>query len=211
MLTLYTYPLSTPALSVLLAANAMGVEHNVDVIDLASGQHMSPDYKKINPLGKVPALKDGAFTLAESGAIIKYMARKVKSPLYPSELKARAVTEQWFDFVAFHVRTPFSRVQFNRMFAERIGQKKDEASIAFGLHILSTSLPQVDSQIAKNGFLAGQKMTIADIVLLATLDPSEVLEIDLSPYKALTAWRDRLRSEAFYTTVHSHYGAEIGL
>ena len=211
MLTLYTSPLSTPALSVVFAAKAMNVPCTVEVIDLSKGQHMSPEFKAINPYGKVPAMKDGDFTLAESGAIIKYMARKVKSPLYPSDLRERAVIEQWFDFVTFHIRTPLSRVQFNRMFAEHVGQKKDEASIAFGLHILSTTLPQVEESIEKNGLVAGKSMSLADIVLLSTLDPCEVLEIDLSPYPALSAWRHNIRDEAFYTDVHSHYGSEIGL
>lgn len=211
MLTLYISPLSTPALSVVFAANAMNVPFEVELIDLSTGQHMSPEYKTINPYGKVPAMKDGDFTLAESGAIIKYMARKVKSPLYPSELKERAVVEQWYDFVAFHVRTPFSRVQFNRMFAERLGQKKDEASIAFGLHILSTTLPQVEVSIKEKGFVAGKGMSIADIALLSTLDPSEAVNIDLSPYPALIEWRKRMRNEPFYTDFHSHYGVEMGL
>lgn len=211
MLTLYINPLSTPALSVVFAANAMNVPHEVKHIDLSAGEHMSPEFIAINPYGKVPAMKDGDFTLAESGAIIKYMARKVKSPLYPSDLQERAVIEQWFDFVLFHVRTPFSRVQFNRMFAEHVGQKKDEASIAFGLHILSTTLPQIEDSIQKNGFIAGKTMSIADIVLLSTLDPSEILEIDLSPYPELSAWRKRMRGQPFYTDFHSHYGVEIGL
>jgi len=211
MLTLYISPLSTPALSVVFAANAMEIEHDVKVIDLSTGEHGKPEFKAVNPLGKVPAMKDGEFTLAESGAIIKYMARKEKSPLYPSGLRARAVVEQWFDFVAFHIRTPFSRVQFNRMFAERVGMKKDEASIAFGLHVLSTTLPNIETVIKTQGFVAGKEFSIADISLLATLDPAEIIGVDLSPYPALVAWREKMRAETFYTAVHSHYGAEIGL
>lgn len=211
MPTLYASPFSTPALTTLFAAKAVGFAHEVQWIDLSKGEHMSADYKKINPFCKVPALVDGDFHLAESGAIVRYMARKQNAPHYPSDLQAGAEIDQWFDFVAFHIRTPLSRVQFNRMFAERLGQVKDEASIQFGLKILSQSLPQADAQIAKTGFLVGSSCSIADIVLLGTLDPAEALQIDLSPYPALTEWRNTMRKQDFYTQVHSHYGVEFGL
>ena len=54
-------------------------------------------------------------------------------------------------------------------------------------------------------------MSIADLSLLATLDPADHLEVDLTPYPHLKAWRDARRSEPFYKHVHNHYGEEIGL
>lgn len=211
MITLYTSPLSTPALSIMFGANALGIEHTVKTIDLAGAEHRRPDFLAVNPAGKVPAMTDEDFALFESGAILRYLGRKVKSPLYPSQLRARAIGDQWLDYVAHHVRTPFGRIQFNRMFAERFGEKPDEASIAFGFKILKSSLPLIEGQIAKHGYVMGDFLALADIALLATLDPSEVCGVDLSAYPALTDWRVKLKAEKFYTDVHSHYGAEIGL
>lgn len=211
MLTLYVHPLSAPALAAHLCVNTLGVECEVKTVDLMNGEQMREAYKKINPYGKVPALVDGDFSVSESGAIMRYLARREKSALYPSDLQGRATAEQWMDFVAHHIRTPFSRVQFNRMFAEKFGQEKDEASIAFGLHILSTTLPVIEAEIAAQGYVGRSEIGLADILLLATLDPAEIIEVDLSPYPALTTWRENLRREKFYTDIHSHFGAEIGL
>lgn len=211
MITIHVNPLSTPALSVMMGAKACGLDHETAIIDLSAQAHQTPEYKKINPVGKVPALSDGDFNLFESGAILRYMARKAKSELYPVEYQARAIVDQWMDYVSHHVRSPFSRVQFNRMFAKMFGEEPDEASIALGLKFLGISLPILEAQIKTDGHVAGADMSLADIVLLATLDPSEALQIDLSPYPALTAWRERLRAQSFYTETHSHYGVEMGL
>lgn len=210
MITIHVNPLSTPALTVMLAASAIGQAYETSIIDMMNGGHKTPEYLKINPAGKVPSMTDGDFALFESGAIIRYMARKAKSELYPVEYKARALVDQWMDYVAHHVRSPFSRVQFNRMFAKMFGQEPDEASVQFGLKLLSGSLPLIDSQIAAHGYVAGSDMSLADVALLAALDPSEAVKVDLSPYPSLTAWREKLRAEEFYTDIHSHFGVEAG-
>ena len=211
MIKIHVNPASTPALSVMFAANACGIEHEVMMVDLGAQAHRTPEYLKINPVGKVPALSDGDFHLFESGAILRYLARKSKSELYPVEYQARARVDQWVDYVAHHVRSPFSRVHFNRMFAKMFGEQPDEASIALGLKFLSVSLPIVDAQISKQGYVASEQMSLADIALLATLDPCEILGIDLRAYTALLQWRDTLRGKAFYTDVHAHYGQDMGL
>lgn len=211
MIKIHVNPLSTPALTVMLGASAIGAEYETHIVDMMAGAHKTPEYLKVNPAGKVPALSDGDFNLFESAAIIRYMARKAKSELYPVEYKSRALVDQWMDYIAHHVRSPFSRIQFNRMFAKLFGQEPDEESVQFGLKLLTGSLPILDAQIAMHGYVAGDEMSLADIMLLAALDPSEAVKLDLSPYPNMTAWRDKLRGQDFYTDVHSHFGVEMGM
>lgn len=208
---LYVHPLSTPALSVQMTANAMGIAHETHVVDLAQGEQQSPDYLAKNPHGKVPTLEDGEFILSESGAIMRYMARKEKSDLYPSGLQERAIIEKWMDFAAHHVRSPMARIQFNRLIAPMIGQPADEASIQTGLHLLDANLPVAEQRLSRSAFLCGDVMTLADITLLSSLDAAEALKVDLSPYPNLSKWRENLQNEDFYTKVHAHFGEELGL
>ncbi|MGJ8563177.1 MAG: glutathione S-transferase family protein [Alphaproteobacteria bacterium] len=208
---LYIHPISTPALTVEFAAHAMVIDFERNIIDLSKGEQRSPEYLAINPKGKVPALDDNGFLLSESAPIMRYLARKGKSELYPAELKARAFTEQWMDFAAHHVRSPLARIQFNRLIAPMIGQPADEASVQMGLHLLAENLPHIEAQLASNDYLAGETLTLADFTLLGALDPVEVLKVDLTPYSALSKWRNGLRKKEFYTKVHTHFGAELGL
>jgi glutathione S-transferase len=114
------------------------------------------------------------------------------------------------DFIVQHIRVNVGRVQFNRVLAPMFGRESDQSSIDLGLEFLAQNLPQVEAQLSATNYLCGDDMTLADIVLLASLEPSEMAGLDLSPYPALQAWLTSAREETFYTNVHSHFGAELG-
>ncbi|MBS3123364.1 glutathione S-transferase family protein [Candidatus Woesearchaeota archaeon] len=160
-------------------------------------------YLKINPVGKMPAIDDDGFILFESGAICKYICDKKGSSLYPKELKQRALVDQWIDFSINHVGVSISKVAFNRIFAPMFGLPVDENSLKEGLQWLERYLPIVDTQLEKSVFLAGNELSLADITLLSVLEYSDKAKVDLSSYKSLTAWRNKLLLMDFYKTVHS--------
>ncbi len=206
MLKIYGSDLSAPANKVRFTANALGLAYEYVRVNLRAGEHRIPAYKQVHPANKVPAIDDDGFRLFESNAIIRYLADKQGSPLYPQDLKQRALVEQWMDFGSMHVGAALSKVVFNRIFAPIRGVPIDENSLKEGLGFLDRFLPVVDEQLAKTKFLAGDGMTLADINLLALLDPAEAAQIDLKPYKHLYAWRENLRQQSFYTQCHKEYG-----
>lgn len=207
---LYYHPFSFPALTTLFAAEAMDLEYENQVVDLQSGEQRSPEYLEINPYGRVPAMKDGEFCLSESEAILRYLARK-SGKLYSDDIQKSAKIDQWMDFVVQHIRSPMARVQFNTFLAPMIGQDVDESSLATGRKFLANNLPIIEQQLSENPYLYGDDMTIADIALIGSLEPTNTAAIDLTPYPAIHAWLNKQRSESFYTNVHSHFGAELGL
>jgi len=211
MLKLYVHPLSPPSLAAELTAHATGVEFERKVVNLQSGEQRSDDYLAINRAGKVPALEDGDFSISESLTIQRYLARRQGSDLLPEDIQGQARVEQWMDYAAQHVRAPYGRIQFHRLVAPMLGQPSDENTIKMALHLLEQSLPIIDVKLAETEFLAGDALSIADITLLASLDPSEALEIDLEKFPYITRWRQALRERDFYQNVHTHFGAELGL
>lgn len=208
---LYYHPISFPALGILFAAEAANVEYESQVVDLQAGEQKTPEFLEINPCGRVPALKDGSFTLSESAAIMRYIARKTGSDIYPDTIEAQAKVDQWMDFTNHHIRAPMARVQFNRVVAKFKGAKSDEKSIEVGLTFLGNNLPVIETVLSEQPFLSGDKMTIADIALVAALEPAEMCGFDLSPYPTIKSWREARKTEIFYTNIHSHFGAEMGL
>lgn len=208
---IYYHPLSFPALSPIFAAEAAGMDYEKVLIDLHTQEQKTPEYLAINPYGRVPALSDGDFNMAESEAMMRYIARKADSDLYPSDLQAQAKVDQWMDFVNHHVRAPISRVQFNRVIVKLMDAEADESSVQTGLHFLAINLPVVEATLTDQDYLCGGAMTLADIALVAALEPAEMCGFDLSPYPALKAWREKQKAETFYTNVHSHFGAEMGM
>jgi len=139
-----------------------------------------------------------ALPLFESGAIIKYLAEKNNSPLYPRSIEKRATVNQWIDFVSIHIREAATRVFWNRIGVKFMGQEADLNSLEEGLKSLDRFLPVLDNQLGKCTYLAGDELTLADFSFLAELDGAEMFGLDLSSYAHITAWRQTLQSQDFY-------------
>ena len=69
------------------------------VVDLMTGEHMTPAYAAINPSRQVPVLEDGDFRIPESSAILKYLASRFDCPEYPKDLKQRAKVDAAMDWI----------------------------------------------------------------------------------------------------------------
>lgn len=205
MLKIYGTDLSSPANKVRFVANAIGLKYEYIRINLRAGEQQKPEFLKLNPAGKVPTIDDDGFLLFESNAIIRYLAEKNKSPMYPKDLKEKATVDQWIEFGSHHVGLAMSKVVYNRLFAPMRQAPVDEQSLKDGLAFLDRFLPVVDQQLGKNKFLAGSQWSLSDINLLALFDPAEVAKIDLSPYKNITKWRNDLKKQDFYTKCHKSY------
>lgn len=205
MLKIYGYPVSLPSNKVRFTANHIGLDYDYMVVDLVKGEQMNEGHKKLHPAGKVPVMDDNGFILFESGAIIKYLAAKHGSGLYPEDIKQRAHVDKWTDFATLHIGSSMNRVFFNRILAPVVGVEVDERSMNDGIGFLERYLPVADKQLSHSGHLAGNDLTLADITLLSMLDPAEASQVDLSPYQSLSSWRRRLQNEDFYTRCHKSY------
>jgi len=203
MLTIYGFDFSSPCNKVRFAANAMGLNYEYKQVNLLAGEQKSPEFLKLNPIGRVPAIDDNGFKAFESAAIIKYLADKNNSPLYPKDLQKRTIVDQWIDFANIHVAAALARVTFNRVMYKMLNVEKDERSLNDGIKFLGQFLPILEKQLKENKYLAGDTMTLADINLLADLDPIELSSVDLSAYPSLVSWRKNLKTQSFYTKCHS--------
>jgi glutathione S-transferase len=209
MLKIYGSDLSSPANKVRFVANYLGLKYDYIVVKLREGEHLKPEFLKVNPVGKIPAMDDDGFTMFESNAICRYLAEKGNSPIYPKGLKERAVVDEWLDFGSMHVSMAVSKIVYNRIFAPIRKVEVDERSIKEGLEFLTRFLPVVDNQLAKGKYLTGSQITLPDFNILAGLDPVEAANIDIAPYKNIARWRSDLRQQEFYTKVHKEYGEAL--
>ena len=153
-----------------------------------------------------PAIEVDGFKLFESNTIIRYLATINNSPIYPQDAKKRAIVDAWLDYVAIHVAQAVGRVIFNRVFAPMTGQQADQESIRVGLEFLDKYFPILEKQLSQNPYLAGKEFTLADINLLAVLDPCELAQINtIDRYPSLKKWRNNLKSQPFYQKCYKDY------
>lgn len=211
MTTIYYHPLSFPSLTTIFVAEFIGIDYEKIIVDLSKREHKSEDYLKINPVGKIPAMSDGDFNMSEAVAISRYLAARENSPLYGGGLQHQAKVDQWMDFVVQDIRMNVGRVHFNRVIGPMLGASVDPDAVKLGLKLLEKSLPHAEAQLELTPYLCGDDISLADIVLLASLEPVNMAKIDLSSYPAVQAFLSSMREETFYTNVHTHYGEELGL
>jgi len=205
MLKIYGNAVSCPSNKVIMCANAIGLNYDYLEVDLLKGAGQSPEHLALHPAGKVPVIDDDGVVIFESDAIMKYLCVKHSSKFYPGGLIAQAKVDQWCNFISIHLANGYNRVFFNKVVAPKIKVDVDEPSIECGYKFLERFIPIIENQLNKSQNLASDELTIADFCLLAIIDPSEIIEFDLTRFPKLTAWREGLRSQTFYQKVHKYY------
>lgn len=209
MLKIFGVLYSSNVNKVRYVANYLGIEYELIPVDLLKGEQKSRDFLKLNPVGKVPVMVDEDFFLYESMAISRYLASKHKSDLYPEDIRQRALVDQWIDFCSIHLQTASNRIFFNRIIAPKIGIPKDEDTLNAGIKLLEQYLPVIEDRLDKSEFLAGDFLSIADINLLAVLDPAESMGISINRYPNMYKWFQNLKKEEFYTKCHLDYAETL--
>ncbi len=97
---LYYYYLCPFSRSVKFLLDSNKISYTNQHLDLTAGDHLTKEYTAINPLQKVPAIKDVEFSLFESSSILRYICftKKVKEHWYPKESKIRGKIDLYFDW-----------------------------------------------------------------------------------------------------------------
>ncbi|KAI3874594.1 hypothetical protein MKW92_018000 [Papaver armeniacum] len=150
----------------LIAAEYSGVDVEV-VKDFAFGvTNKTPEFLKMNPIGKIPVLETPDGPVFESNAIARYVARlKEGNPLLGSSLIEYGHVEQWIDFSSLEVDSNLSRWMYPRLGYMPFVPQVEEAAIAG----LKRALAALDSYLASNTYLVGHRVTLADIIMTCNL------------------------------------------
>uniref|UniRef100_A0A2M4ATB8 glutathione transferase n=1 Tax=Anopheles triannulatus TaxID=58253 RepID=A0A2M4ATB8_9DIPT len=185
----YYLPLSAPCQSVLLVAKALGLQLNLKQLNLFTEEHLKPEFLKINPQHTIPTLVDNDVVLWESRAIITYMCEKYgkNDSLYPRDPKKRALVNQrlYFDMGTLYQR--FSQAFYPVMMQ---GQQLNPELVAK----LDEALEFLEVFLEKTSFVAGDKLTVADLCILSSITTIDVtVGHDLSKYQQIQRWYGQLK------------------
>lgn len=168
-------------------------------MDLFKREHLSPEFKKINPMGQVPAIVDGRFRLFESHAILRYLATVfpgVADHWYPADLFTRAKLEAILDWHHSNLRRGAATFILNTVLAPSLGLPSSPQAAKEAEKVLFRSLGLIESMWLKGNakFLLGNpQLSIADLSLVCEIMQLEVLgdsERDriLGPHEKIRSW-----------------------
>ncbi|XP_033236577.1 glutathione S-transferase T2-like [Drosophila pseudoobscura] len=181
---LYYMPSPGASRAVIMTAKAVGVEFNKKVVvNVFEGDHLKPDFVKINPQHTVPTLVDNGFVLWESRAILIYLAEKYgkDDSLYPKDPQKRAVVNQRLFFDLATLYDAISSYYYPAFKTGTFGPPEAWKKIENGFQLLNTFLEDQE-------YVAGSQLTIADISILATISTIEVVDFDLKKYPNVDKW-----------------------
>jgi glutathione S-transferase len=156
-----------------------------------------PDYKALHPLGAAPVITDGEVVLAESAAIIEYIAarhgngRLVLAPDHPDF----AQFLYWFHFANGTLQPATGR----NMILGRLNLPADNPLLRAMKGRLDLALGLVEARLGKVDYFAGRDFTTADIMSVFTLTTMRYfLPFDLAPYPAILAYLQRIAKRDAY-------------
>ena len=187
----YYLPISAPSRSIIMTADILGIELNKKTLNLMAGEHMTPEFLKINPQHCIPTIVDDGFALWESRAILAYLVNQYapNHSLYPNCPKKRAHIDRalYFDgtslyasFGALVYPMIFCKAEFDKAVAEMLYKKLD---------ILNTELDE-------HKFVAGDEVTIGDLSTLATVTSIfsvKMLETSKERFQKIYDWIERMK------------------
>ncbi len=204
---LYHHPASTTSRPILLLAAEAGLALDLQVVDLFAGEHLQPAYAAINPNRLVPVLEDGKFRLTEHAAIMKYLAEKAGSPLYPRALQARARVDERMDWVNTQLcRDLAYGVVYPQIFPphRRRSDEAQQATLQWGLERARGWIEVLDRHmLAGQPFLCGDAMTLPDLQAACFVALGETIGCDYAAQPNLRRWLTRMKALPSWTKVHS--------
>jgi len=169
-------------------------------VDLRGGENRREPYLQVNPSGQTPALElDDGTVLAEITAICEYVDEKKKDTpsLIGSTPEERAKTRMWTRRIDLNIAEPgangFRFAEGLKIFQSRVRcmpQAADDLKT-----LAREKLAWLDRLMGSQPFIAGSKLTMADILLFAFLDFAKDVKQPLDPgCKNLTAWFERMKA-----------------
>jgi glutathione S-transferase len=152
-------------------------------IDTMKGQSRTPEFLKLNGAGQVPAVElDDGRTLAQSNAIIRYLARG--SDLIPADAFAAAKMDEWLFWEQYSHEPYIAVCRFQMVYLGKSASDLDSDKVKRGY----AALARMEHQLAASRFLVGDVFSLADVALLAYTRVAHEGGFHLDGYASVRRW-----------------------
>lgn len=188
VMKLYHHPLSGHSHRAVLFASLLGVPHELVEVDLMAGAHKQPAFLKLNPFGQVPVLEDDGVVIADSNAILVYLAKKADGGEWlPEDPQGAALVQRWLSVAAGEVAYGPAAARLITVF----GAKFNPDEVIARAHVL---LGRLEAHLSESEWLAGPRPTIADIAVYSYVARAPEGNVDLSGYPGVNAFLARIEA-----------------
>lgn len=186
---LYVHPLSGHAHRARLFLTLVGAEHELIHVDLAEGAHKRPEFLALNVFGQIPVLDDGGVVIADSNAIMVYVARKLGlEAWYPTDPVGAAQVQRWLSVAAGQLASGPAAARLVTVF----GVQRDADEAITRAHALFGT---VERHLEGRAWLASEEHpTLADVAFYSYADRAPEGNVDLEAYPRVRALLRRVEA-----------------
>lgn len=185
---LYHFPLSGHAHRVQLMLSLLGLPVEVVFVDLAKGEQKQADFLAINAFGQVPVIDDDGMVLADSNAILVYLASKYgKGHWLPTDPVGVARVQRWLSVAAGPLHAGPAAARLITVF----GAPYNAEEVIARSHSL---LKVIDQHLSNSAYLTGHVATIADVAGYSYIAHAPEGNVSLEDYPHVRAWLGRIEA-----------------
>lgn len=169
-------------------------------VDSPAAVRQSPEFLRLNPLRQIPVLQDGEIVVADSNAILVYLAKRyaLGSDWLPDDPVGAARVQRWLSLAAGEIAFGPARARVSARFGDtgmpaELMQKLAGKVLAF-----------MDSELERHAFLAGAVPTLADVACYTYIAHAPEGGVSLEPYPQVCAWIARVQALPNFVPMPEH-------
>ena len=178
---------------VMWAIGELRIAHERVDAGMQFGVVNTPEYRRLNPNGRVPTIEDGDFVLWESNTIVRYLYAR-HGPT--RTLQQGYGAEKWMDWTSAYVHPPLTTIFWQLI--RTPPEKRDAGAVEAARKQAAEVLKIADDALAGQRYIAGQDLTMGDIPLGCFANRWFQLPIERPEMKNLAAWYGRLKARPAY-------------
>lgn len=182
----------------LWCAEELGLSYQALDAGGAFGVVDTPEYRAMNPNGRIPLIEDDGFVLWESNTIVRYLAARhaADSSWYPADPQARASAEKWMDWTTSTFAEPFRHLFWGVL--RTPAAEQDWVKINAALKTCGDLLQVVEQALAQHPYLSGEEIGVGDIPLGSFIYAWFEMPVERPQMPNLEAWYQRLKARPAY-------------
>ena len=185
---LHIHPLSGHSHRARMFAALIGANVEFIEVDLAAGHHKSAAFLELNPFGQVPVLEDGDVVIADSNAILVYLAKKFgPGDWLPEDPEGAARVQRWLSVAAGQLAAGPAAARLINVF----NAPYDAKEVIGRAHSI---LALIEQTLGACDWIAADHPTIADVALYSYVARAPEGNVSLAAYPHIRTWLDRIET-----------------
>tara|TARA_R110002073_G_scaffold5409_1_gene33313 strand:+ start:17886 stop:18506 length:621 start_codon:yes stop_codon:yes gene_type:complete len=181
---IHRHPLSGHSHRVELFASLAKIDHELVDVDLMSGEHKGDAFLRLNPFGQVPVIEDGKTVLADSNAILIYLAKTYADCWMPSDVLGEAHVQRFLSVAAGEINYGPATARLSTVFGATLDTDRAKS-------IANWAFERLERELDGRQWFVGNSPSIADVAVYSYTAHAPEGNVSLDPYPNIRAWIQR--------------------